>query len=120
MLRRPMKKALTIVIGFVHDFATGCWASTVLAIYWLSRLPVPDELSAVLFGLKRQLFYAGIACVVLVFATGAGRTFTYIDDVYGKDAERTRKKMLVIKHIVLVTVFGLGVWWQYTMVFLRR
>jgi putative copper export protein len=115
-----MKKALTIVVGFIHDFATGCWASTVLAIYWLSRQPTEGGLNSVLFGLKRQLFYAGLACVVLVFVTGAGRTFTYIGDVYGKDAEQVRRKMLVIKHIILVIVFGLGVWWQYTMVFLRQ
>ena len=115
-----MKKALTIVTGFVHDFATGCWASTVLCIYWLSRQPAPAELHAMIFGLKRQLFYAGIACVVLVFSTGAGRTFTYIGDVYGKDAEHMRRKMLVIKHIILVTVFGLGIWWQYMMVFLNQ
>src|SRR5512144_1392788 len=112
-----MKKALTIVIGFIHDFAAGCWASTVLAIYWLSRQSLPAEFSAMLFGLKRQLFYAGIACVALVFATGAGRTFTYVGDVYGKDAERIRRKMLVVKHIILVTVFGLGTWWQYTIVY---
>ena len=112
-----MKKALTIAIGFIHDFAAGCWASTVLAVYWLSRQSTQAELSAVLFGLKKQLFYAGIACVVLVFATGAGRTFTYVGDVYGEDAERMRRKMLVVKHIILVTVFGLGIWWQYTMVY---
>lgn len=115
-----MKKALTIVIGFIHDFAAGCWASTVLAIYWLSKQSLPAELGAVIFGLKRQLFYAGIACVVLVFATGAGRTFTYVGGVYGKDAERTRRRMLVIKHIILVIVFGLGAWWQYMMVFLGQ
>ncbi|HEX9113262.1 MAG TPA: hypothetical protein VF888_02860 [Nitrospirota bacterium] len=112
-----MKKALTIVIGFIHDFAAGCWASTVLAVYWLSRQSVPAELGSMTFGLKRQFFYAGIACVVFVFATGAGRTFTYVGGVYGKDAERLRRKMLVIKHIILVTVFGLGTWWQYTMVY---
>lgn len=115
-----MKKALTVVIGFIHDFAAGCWASTVLAIYWLSRQALPAEFGTVISGLEKQLFYAGIACVVLVFATGAGRTFTYVGDVYGRDAERIRRRMLVIKHIVLVIVFGLGVWWQYMMVFLRQ
>jgi uncharacterized membrane protein len=112
-----MKKALTIVIGFLHDFAAGCWASTVLGIYWLNRQAASAELNAMIFGLKRQLFYAGIVCVVLVFATGAGRTFTYLGGVYGKDAEQMRRKMLIAKHIVLVTVFSLGIWWQYTMIY---
>ena len=112
-----MKKALTIFIGFVHDFAAGCWAATVLAIYWINRITVSPEVSETLLGLKKQFFYAGLVCVLVVFATGAGRTFTYVDNVYGDDAEKRRRKMLIIKHIVLVLVFGLGVLWQYTMVF---
>ena len=112
-----MKKALTIFIGFIHDWAAGCWAATVLAIYWLQRQSVPVEMSGIIFGLKKQLFYAGLICVTLVFATGAGRTFTYVEDVYGQDAEKVRRKMLIIKHVVLLTVFGSGIFWQYTMVF---
>ena len=112
-----MKKILTILIGFIHDWAAGCWAATVLAIYWLQRQSVPVEMSGIIFGLKKQLFYAGLICVILVFATGAGRTFTYVEDVYGQDAEKVRRKMLIIKHIILLTVFGSGIFWQYTMVF---
>ena len=112
-----MKKILTILIGFIHDWAAGCWAATVLAIYWLQRQSVPVEMSGIIFGLKKQLFYAGLICVILVFATGAGRTFTYVEDVYGQDAEKVRRKMLIIKHIVLLIVFGSGIFWQYTMVF---
>lgn len=112
-----MKKALTIVIGFIHDFAAGCWAATVLGIYWLSRQAFSAEVHSIIFGLKKQLFWAGIACVVTVFATGAGRSFTYVDNVYGKDAEKARKRLLIIKHIILLVVFGSGIFWQYTMVF---
>jgi len=112
-----MKKVFTILIGFIHDWAAGCWAATVLAIYWLQRQSVPVEMSGIIFGLKKQLFYAGLICVIVVFTTGAGRTFTYIGDVYGQDAEKVRRKMLIIKHIVLLTVFGSGIFWQYTMVF---
>ena len=112
-----MKKIVTILIGFIHDWAAGCWAATVLAIYWLQRQSVPVEMSGIIFGLKKQLFYAGLICVILVFATGAGRTFTYVVDVYGQDAEKVRRKMLIIKHIVLLIVFGSGIFWQYTMVF---
>jgi uncharacterized membrane protein len=112
-----MKKAFTVFIGFVHDFAAGCWAATVLAIYWVSRQTFPGEAGDVMLGLKKQFFWAGIVCVLLVFATGAGRSFTYVGNVYGPDAERIRRKMLIVKHIVLFVVFGLGTYWQYTMVF---
>ncbi|MBI4827092.1 MAG: hypothetical protein HY807_11855 [Nitrospirae bacterium] len=112
-----MNKALTIIIGFVHDFAAGCWAATVLAIYWLSGHSFPSEVSVIMLGLKKQLFWSGVACVVTVFATGAGRSFTYVDNVYGKDAEKARRRLLIIKHIILLLVFGSGLFWQYTMVF---
>ena len=112
-----MKKTLTIIIGFVHDFAAGCWAATLLAIYWLSRHSFPAEVSGIMLELKKQLFWAGIACVVIVFATGTGRSFTYVDNVYGKDAEKARRKLLIIKHVILFAVFGSGIFWQYTMVY---
>lgn len=112
-----MNKAFTIIIGFVHDFAAGCWAATVLGIYWLSRQSVTAEVGAVLLGMKRQFFWAGIVCVIIVFATGAGRTFTYVDNVYGPEAEKRRRKLLIIKHVLLLAVFGLGIWWQYSMTF---
>lgn len=108
---------MTIIVGFVHDFAAGCWAATLLAIYWLSRQSFPAEVGDIMFGLKKQLFWAGVACVLTVFVTGAGRSFTYVDNVYGKDAEKGRRRLLIIKHIILLAVFGSGIFWQYTMVF---
>ena len=113
-----MKKTLAIFIGFIHDFAAGCWAATVLTVYWLDRTSAKNPaLQLTLSDLERDLFYIGIACVLIVLIAGAGRTFTYVDNVYGKDSERQRRKMLMIKHIILIAVFGLGIYWQYTMVF---
>jgi putative copper export protein len=112
-----MKKAFTVLIGFIHDFAAGCWAATLLAIFWLDRQSVAAGLSEALLGLKKQFFYAALVCIAVIFATGAGRTFTYVSDVYGPDAERMRRRMLIIKHIILLVVFGLGTYWQYTVVF---
>ena len=53
-----MNKAFTIFIGFLHDFAAGCWAPSVLAVYWVDRIalqrpelkPVLDGLAAVPLG----------------------------------------------------------------------
>lgn len=112
-----MKKVLTIIIGFIHDFAAGCWAATVLAVWWLAGREVGGDAVAVVAGLMRQIFYAGLVSVFLVFATGAGRSFTYVDNVYGQDAEKMRKRLLIFKHLFLFLVFGLGIWWQYSLVF---
>lgn len=113
-----MKKGITIFIGFLHDFAAGCWVATVLAVYWVDRVAAQrSELKPLLDGLERQFFWAGVVCTVVVLAAGGGRTFTYVDNVYGQDAEKDRRRLLMIKHIILFIVFGLGLWWQYRMAF---
>ena len=115
-----MKKAFTIFIGFLHDFAAGCWGATVLAVYWVDREAAQrQDLKPILDVLERRFFWAGIACVAIVLLAGMGRTFTYavIGSVYGEQSEALRRKMLIIKHIVLVAVFGAGTWWQYYLVF---
>jgi putative copper export protein len=113
----PLNKTLTIIIGFIHDFAAGCWGATVLAVYWLDQQTLPHDLHGIILGMKKQFFYGGLACVFLVFATGAGRTFTYVGNVYGRDAEKVRRNMLIAKHILLLTVFSAGIYWQYVMVY---
>lgn len=108
---------VTISVGFVHDFATGCWAATVIAVAYLDSRSVTPDVASVLNGLERLFFAMGIGCAVVVFATGAGRTFTYVDGVYGASAERDRRRALILKHVVLVVVFGAGILWQYGMAY---
>ena len=108
---------MTILIGFLHDFAAGCWAATVLASYRLEVVIHGPESHPSMVALQREFFYIGLVCIAVVFAAGAGRTFTYVDNVYGADAEKARRKMLIIKHVVLLLVFGAGTYWQYTMAF---
>ena len=115
-----MKKAFTIVIGFLHDFAAGCWAATVLAVYWIDRAASGhDEIKIVLDGLERSFFLIGIIFMGIVLLAGMGRTFTYayIGSVYGEQNEAVRRKMLIVKHTILIVVFGSGIWWQYMMVY---
>ena len=112
-----MKKGITILVGFIHDFAAGCWAATVLAIFRLHNLQSGSPLlKQALSPLETDFFFLGIACVGIVLITGMGRTFTYVENIYGEDAEKLRKKMLIAKHILLFAVFGTGTYWQYTMV----
>ena len=111
-----MKRTLTIIIGFIHDFAGGCWAATVLAVYRLDKVILEPQSQAAVRSLQNELFYIGIACTLFVFGAGAGRTFTYVQNVYGEDAERSRRKLLMAKHVILIVTFGLGTYWQYTMI----
>ena len=112
-----MRRVLTVVVGFAHDFAAGIWAAAVLAVWWVSRAEAPSEAAPVLGALARQFFWIGVGAVVIVFATGMGRTFTYVDGVYGPDAERARRRALIVKHVVLFVVFGSGTAWAYSLAF---
>lgn len=112
------KKGLEITIGFLHDFAAGCWAATVLAVYWLDKtIAEYANVTQILENIQKRFFYIGLACVATVLATGAGRTFTYVSNVYGEDAEKIRKRLLILKHIILFIVFGVGIYWQYVITF---
>jgi len=112
-----MQKTLTILIGFLHDFAAGCWAATVLAVYRLEKVSLGSEAQDAIRALQKEFLYIGIVCIFIVFGAGAGRTFTYVQNVYGEDAKKSRRKMLIVKHAILLVVFGLGTFWQYTMTY---
>ena len=113
-----IKKTAIVVNGFVHDFAAGIWLATIVSIVWLHDAHLADPVTAlVLNGLERRMFWASVAAAVLIMATGAGRTFTYIDNWYGEDAERQRRKALIVKHIILFAAYTLGYLWVWGKVF---
>ena len=112
-----MRRVLTVVVGFTHDFAAGIWASTVLSVWWIHRTPVVAAAGPAMGALMRTFFWIGLGSIFVVMATGAGRTFTYVDGVYGPESERARRRALVVKHVILLLVFGSGTLWQWTMAF---
>jgi len=106
-----IKKSALILNGFIHDFAAGIWLAAMMTIYLLHQAHLSHpEISAVLNVLERRFFWGSMAAMVVIMATGAGRTFTYVDNWYGEDAERLRRRMLIIKHVVLLAGFGAGYW----------
>ncbi|TWJ32966.1 hypothetical protein [Geobacter argillaceus] len=113
-----LKKSAIVLNGFIHDFMTGYWVSDLIAIYFLhgyqARYP---EFSSQLNVIERFFFWNSLAAAVVILATGAGRTFTYVDNVFGEQTEVTRRNMLIIKHIVLLAIFGMGGWWAYRATF---
>ena len=104
-----LKKSAIVLNGFIHDFAAGYWLSAIVAIEVLHRMhgrypTVTDILNT----LERLFFWQSVGAMVVILATGAGRTFTYVENYYGPDAERVRRRMLIIKHVILLAAFGLG------------
>lgn len=114
-----LRKAAAILNGFAHDFAAGIWLATVVAIVMIHRMHdgQAGEVVAVLNRLERTFFWYSIAAMVVIMATGAGRTFTYVDNWYGPDAEKVRRRMLVVKHVILFSVFIASYLFVYGMVF---
>ena len=113
-----LKKSLIVFNGFVHDFAAGIWLAAIVAIVWLhdAHLAEPST-SMALNLLERRLFWSSVVAAVLIMATGAGRTFTYVDNWYGEDVESARRRALVVKHIVLFSAYALGYLWVWNKVF---
>lgn len=118
-MTEKLKKAAIILNGFVHDFAAGIWLAAIAAIVLIHSMHqgTGAEVAAILNRLEHIFFWSSIVAMVVIMATGAGRTFTYVDNWYGADAERVRRRMLIIKHVVLFAAFGAGYLVVYPQVF---
>ena len=104
-----LKKTAIVLNGFIHDFAAGYWLAAVLAITMLHRIHTGNPpVAPILNPIERLFFWQSVVAMLFVFATGAGRTFTYVENWYGPDAERVRRRMLIVKHLFLIGVFALG------------
>lgn len=112
------KKSLIVLNGFIHDFAAGIWLATIVTIAVLHDAHLNNAgVNGVLNHLERIFFWGSVVAAVIIMATGAGRTFTYVDNWYGEDAEKQRRKALIIKHIVLFFAYALGYFWVWGKVF---
>lgn len=113
-----IKKAAVVMNGFIHDFATGYWLSDLIAIYFLHGFRGESAaLSGALGSIERFFFWNSVAAALTIFATGGMRTFTYVDNFYGPETEQTRRRMLVIKHVLLIVIIGAGTYWAYCTAF---
>ncbi|MBU5615191.1 hypothetical protein [Geomonas azotofigens] len=113
-----VKKIAVVLNGFVHDFMTGYWLSALIAVRLLHGFRLEQPLVAgTLATIERFFFWNSVAAAVIIFATGGVRSFTYVDNFYGTETEATRRKMLVIKHVLLFVVIGGGIYWGYRTAF---
>lgn len=113
-----VKKTVVIVNGFIHDFAAGIWLATIVTIAVLHDAHLKDAaVVSTLNHLERMFFWWSVGAAVLIMLTGAGRTFTYVDNWYGEDAEQERRKALITKHVFLFFAYALGYFWVWGKVF---
>ncbi|MDD2853652.1 MAG: hypothetical protein PHY09_17340 [Desulfuromonadaceae bacterium] len=117
-MNKKIRNAGIVLNGFVHDFATGYWLSGMIAIYFLHQFQGKYiQVHNVLGIIERFFFWNTITAVVVIFATGGVRTFTYVDNFFGQEAEKIRRKMLVAKHVALILIFTAGGYWAFKMAF---
>ncbi|WP_243371762.1 hypothetical protein [Geotalea sp. SG265] len=113
-----VKKSLVVFNGFVHDFAAGYWLAAIIAIVVLHDIHGKEpSVTAILNHVEHLFFWQSVTAGIVIMATGSGRTFTYVDNYYGADSERMRRRMLLAKHIVLFIGFGIGYWFAFGMTF---
>ena len=113
-----IKKVAIVLNGFTHDFATGYWLSAMIAIFFLHRFQGHYPAVADLLGImERFFFWNTMGAAAVIFATGGMRTFTYVDNIFGAEAEKIRRKMLIVKHVALIIIFAAGGYWAYTRAF---
>lgn len=113
-----LKKAIIVVNGFIHDFAAGLWLAGIITITLLHAAHLEHlQVANILNHIERLFFRGSVIAMLLIFATGAGRTFTYVENWYGADAEPVRRRMLVAKHLLLLASFGAGYLWVWGRVF---
>jgi uncharacterized membrane protein len=113
-----LKKTAVILNGFIHDFAAGIWLATIVTIAVLHNAHMKDPaVVGTLNHLERMFFWWSVFAAVLIMATGAGRTFTYVDNWYGEDTELQRRKALIVKHVFLLSAYALGYLWVWGKVF---
>ena len=77
----------------------------------------PPDVGDVLRHIQAFFFWNTIGAIIVVLATGAGRIWKYEANLLGEEVEPVRRRMLVIKHIVLLVAFGAGEWWCYITAF---
>ena len=93
------------------------WLASVLVVYWINRYTVPQGMEEIIFQLKRDFLFIGIGSLVVILVTGIGRTYGYRTGHFGEDAEKKRKEILIVKHILGMIIYGAGTYWQYSMVY---
>jgi uncharacterized membrane protein len=110
-----MREKLTILNAFVHDVATGTWIGTLVLLTVLhaeARSPAWLQAGALVGPLERKFLILTWISLAVIMATGAMRVVTWKVFGWTGDMEKSRIKLLKVKHALLGVVFGVGTAYQ--------
>lgn len=105
-----------IINNFAHDLFTGFWTSSILIIYLLrERAHATTVIAAELHVIIIWFFWLEVISLAIVLATGGFR-FLYYKPV-SDDSEKTRKSLLIAKHLLFSVIFAGGAFLAYRWTF---
>ncbi len=104
-----------IINNFAHDLFTGLWTSSILVIYLLRERARAQSVAAELHALTNTFFWLGIVSLAIVLGSGGIRFLYYKAATDG--SERTRKSLLIAKHLLFTVIFGGGTLLAYRWTF---
>ena len=110
-----MREKLTILNAFVHDVATGTWIGTLvlLTVLHAEARTAAWQVAAGLVGpLERKFLILTWISLAVIIATGVVRMLTWKVFGWTGDMEKSRIKLLKVKHALLGVVFGVGTAYQ--------
>jgi putative copper export protein len=109
-------KAFSIINNFAHDLFTGLWTSSIIVIYLLSeRAHAQTQLASELFDVVKWFFWMGVVSLAAILGTGGIRFLYYKPESDG--SERTKKNLLIAKHLLFAVVFTGGTFLAYRWTF---
>lgn len=108
--------AFMIINNFAHDLFTGLWTSTILVMYILhERAHAQTVVAAELRDIMLLFFWLGIVSLAAILGTGGIRFLYYRPESGG--SERTKKSLLIAKHLLFAVVFTAGTFLAYRWTF---
>lgn len=107
-----MMGILVMINNYFHDLSVAVLFVSVLGAVWVgnSARMATDEAKAALWKVSRRLRLVAWASLVLVLAFGYVRAAHYKEFEWNTAVAHGQIAALVIKHIFLVGLTGLGVW----------
>ena len=103
-----MTAVLILLNNYLHDLATAVLAVSALAAWFLLRTPAARRAPEAMRPVARGLVRTGLVALAWTLAGGVVRALAYREYEWMEAAGRGQVPALVVKHVVLVSLVGLG------------
>jgi uncharacterized membrane protein len=108
-----MPSILILLNNYLHDLAAAVLISSAILMFLLAREVTSHknpELSSLFVTLYRKFTWVAIGSLVMIVLGGIVRTITYRQFEWASAVGRGQVTALVIKHIILFTLVGVGIY----------